>query len=73
MDVDSIRKLKEAEPFLPFQLTLDSGEQLVVNHRAGLAIAPEDRYLLVVLEPAGYRIIRPTAVKSATTMSSSAA
>ncbi len=64
MIVDEIRKLREADPFRPYKLVLTDGEELIVERRAGIGVAPEGRFLVYPLEPAGYRIVRPTDVKA---------
>jgi hypothetical protein len=64
MIVDEIRSWKEAEPFRRFKLVLANGEELVVRWRGGLGIAPENRFLIYALEPAGYRLVSPADVAS---------
>jgi hypothetical protein len=64
MVADEIRKFREAEPFRPYKLVLASGEELVIDHRAGIGIAPQEKYFVYALEPDGYRVLRPSEVTS---------
>ena len=73
MIVDEIRKWKEAEPFQKYKLVLTNGEELVVHRRGGLGIAPEGRFLVYPLEPAGHRIVRPADIATVTLAEGSAA
>ena len=62
MVADDIRRFREAEPFQPYKLVLANGEELVVQRRGGIAIAPEGRYFVYPLDPGGARILRPAEV-----------
>jgi hypothetical protein len=73
MVLDEIRKWKEAEPFRKFKLVLSSGEELVVQRRGELGIAPEGRFLVYPLEPAGYRVVRPADITTVDLAEGSAA
>ena len=63
MVADDIRKFREAEPFRPYKLVLVNGEELIVQRRGGIAIAPEGKYFVYPLEPDGHRVLRPKEVK----------
>lgn len=73
MVVEDIRTLKEAEPFRPSKLVLANGEELLLERRSGIAIAPEGRFVLYPREPAGYRVLLPSDVKSVEAVRSNAA
>ena len=73
MHVDTIRSLKEADPFRPFKITLATGEELIVDRRSGIAIAPEGRYLVYPTDDGGYKIVRPADIRSAEAVGGSAA
>ncbi len=72
-NVDSIRSLKEADPFRPYKITLNNGEELVVRRRSGIGISPEGRYLVYPTDDGGYRIVRPQEIRSAEAVEGSAA
>ena len=73
MVADDIRKFRDAEPFRPYKLVLANGEELVVGHRAGVGIAPQERYFVYALNPDGYRILRPADVKAVAAVEGTAA
>jgi hypothetical protein len=73
MLADDIRRFRDADPFRPYKLVLISGEELAVNHRAAVGIAPQEKYFVYALEPDGYRILRPREVKGVTAIEGTAA
>ena len=73
MVADEIRKFREADPFRPYKLVLATGEELIVGHRGGIGIAPQERYFVYALEPDGYRVLRPADVKAVASTEGTAA
>jgi hypothetical protein len=65
MDIEAIRRLRRAEPFLPFRLEMEDGRDLPVEKSYYQAISPTGRSLTYALPTGGFEFLKPLAVKDA--------
>lgn len=65
MTLDTLRQLRGAAPFRPFDLHLSDGRVLRVATEDHLLLLPNNPEFIVVLPDGGFRIIDPSQVASA--------
>jgi hypothetical protein len=59
MDIERIRELRLAHPFVPFNLILSDGRKLPVDQPYYLAIAPDKTFMLHTSVGDGFERVRP--------------
>ena len=57
MSIDELRKLREANPFVPFTIHLADGRSYRINHREYISMSPVGRTVIVYGEDGGFDIL----------------
>lgn len=72
MDVEIIRRLRLADPYLPFRLTLNDGRQFDVVKPHHLALAQNNARVLIVTGPETAVWFSPAVIRDTTLLSAAA-
>jgi len=65
MNTEEIRKLRLADPFVPFRLEMADGRSLPVERPSYLAISPTGKSLTYASLEGGFEFLTPDAIRSA--------
>lgn len=65
MEAGEIRKLRLADPFVPFRIEMADGRSLAVERPSYLAISPNGRSLMYALPKGGFEYLKPDLIVSA--------